>query len=99
MLLEVITNLEHQKKRPVYFVEILQSLKSLEGGVEKVRDTTIDLFNLFKDDRVFCDSEMNMYSVNESLQRNDVNLSEFELCSARMQRLYPSYDLSDEGVF
>jgi len=65
LLLEVITNLESQKGRPVYLVEILQGLQAMEGSVEQLRDPRIDLFNMFKDDRIFCDAEMNLHSVNE----------------------------------
>jgi hypothetical protein len=53
------------------------------------------LQNLFKDDLVLCDMEMNMYSLDVSKQfshttnRNGV----FELCSDRIHRLYPTYHL------
>ena len=62
------------------------------GGVEQLSD-------LFKDDRILCDSEMNLYSLNPDLQRTASNESPFELCSDRMQRLYPTYALHEDGVF
>ena len=42
------------------------------------------LANLFKDDRVLCDAEMNQYSLNPELQRDGQNESPFELCSDRL---------------
>ena len=52
------------------------------------------MLSLFKDDLVLCDAECNMYSVDSYLQRSAMNKSsEFELCSDRMQRLYPDYEL------
>lgn len=57
------------------------------------------LYDLFKDDRVLCDAEMNLFSLNPALQRYKEDSSPFELCSDRMERLYPTYSLSDEGVF
>jgi len=58
-----------------------------------------DVYDLFKDDLVLSDAEMNLFSLRPDLQRTASNESPFELCSDRMQRLYPTYSLSDEGVF
>ena len=48
-----------------------------------------------------CDAECNMYTLNPERQRNaETNPdSEFELCSDRMNRLYPMYDLDNECRF
>jgi len=74
-------------------VEIYQGLPSQP---DKVMD---NVYDLFKDDLVLCDAEMNRFSLRPDLQRTELNQSPFELCSDRMVRLYPTYSLSDEGVF
>lgn len=59
------------------------------------------LQNLFKDDQVLCDPEMNMYSLNPELQRSMVSNpnSKFELFSDRMLRMFPSYRLDKSCRF
>ena len=57
------------------------------------------LNNLFKDDRVLCDRGQYLFSTNPALQRTDANESQFELCSDRLQRLYPTYSVTEQGVF
>lgn len=74
-------------------VEIYQGLPSQP---DKVMD---NVYDLFKDDLVLCDAEMNRFSLRPDFQRTELNQSPFELCSDRMVRLYPTYSLSDEGVF
>ena len=51
--------------------------------------------SLFQDDLVLCDTEMNMYSLDVSRQHSHTTNRDgiFELCSDRMQRLYPTYHL------
>ena len=36
-------------------------------------DTVTNIYNLFKDDKVLCDTEMNLFSLNQSLQRSPTN--------------------------
>ena len=65
-----------------------------------MRSLVVDLFNLFKDDRVLCDTEMNLYSLDGSKQRSQSNPdSEFELCSDRFLRLFPTYELDEKCIF
>ena len=48
-----------------------------------------------------CDKECNMFTLNPERHRNEETNpdSEFELCSDRMNRLYPMYDLDNECRF
>ena len=48
-----------------------------------------------------CDIDCNMFTLNPERQRNaETNPDgEFELCSDRMNRLYPMYDLDNECRF
>ena len=57
-----------------------------------------DCLFLFKEDRVMCDTECNQYSLDTFKQLDQVTnpKGQFELCSDRMQRRFPSYEL-DEG--
>ena len=65
---QTIGQLENQKGRPVYFIEIYQALVKVPG-TEAMRNGVAQLFNFFKDDRVLCDAEMNLYSLNPRQQR------------------------------
>ena len=71
-----------------------------EPGTEELVQKKSCLYNFYKDDLVLADREMNQFSLNPALQRNDSNNSSFELFSDRMQRLYPTYTLDPEsGMF
>lgn len=65
-LIDTIRNLEESKGRPVYFIEIWQSMKQPDS-------IEFEVFELFKDDRVLADLEMNLFSLNQSLQRTEAN--------------------------
>ena len=61
-----------------------------------MRGEVIQIFNLFKDDRVLCDAEMNMFSLNASHQKSQANPDGvFELCSDRLARKFPTYELDE----
>jgi len=96
--MSTISKLEVEKERPIYFVEVYQEMMR-DSDTDQMRNSVQNIFNLFKDDKVLADAEMNLFSLNPELQRNQANDSKFELCSDRMERLYPTYKLSDEGVF
>ena len=73
-ILTAINNLENQKQRPIYFAEFYQEM--LREGREDDKgmlDTVTNIYNLFKDDKVLCDTEMNLFSLNQSLQRSPTN--------------------------
>lgn len=40
---------------------------------------------------MLCDTEMNLYSLNPELQSTYQNPTEYELCSDRIERKFPSY--------
>ena len=61
-----------------------------------MRDECVQIFNLFKDDRVLCDAEMNMFTLKASNQKSQANPnSDFELCSDRLARKFPTYELDE----
>ena len=82
----------------MYFVEIYQDIVR-EASTDDMRDSVQNLYNLFKDDKVLCDAEMNLFSLNHELQCTALKETPFELCSDRMARLYPTYKLTDDGIF
>ena len=86
----MIRKLEAELGRPVYFVEIYQGLIQ-EYGPQALKEARVDAFNLFKDDLVLCDAEMNLYTLNPELQSTDQNPTDYELCSDRIERKFPSY--------
>ena len=59
------------------------------------------MLDLFKKDMVLADPECNMFTLNTSRQRKSMNedANVFELCSQRMQRLYPTYNLDTDFRF
>ena len=54
---------------------------------------------MFKEDRVLADRPFNLVSLEFTKQRNERTNpeSDFELCSDRMQRLYPDYTFDNQG--
>ena len=40
---------------------------------------------------MLCDAEMNLYTLNPELQSTEQNPTEYELCSDRIERKFPSY--------
>ena len=67
MLVSTIRNLEAEKGRPVYFVEIYQELLLRTPEDKRLVVDSATLQALFKDDLVLCDKEMNLYSLNRDL--------------------------------
>ena len=89
---DIITTVEREKGRPAYACELFQE------HVARVQpeDPTLsgpfrnELFALFKPDMVLADAEMNQYSMNPDLLKKD---SPFELCSDRIARMFPEYEV------
>jgi len=54
---------------------------------------------MFKENRVLADTPLNLVSLDFSKQRHEKTNpeSDFELCSDRMQRLYPDYAFDERG--
>ena len=70
MLLDSIRRVEVQKGRPVYLPEIYKDLVERQNNDEDevvFRVLIVELLKLFKEDRVLCDTEINMYSLNPAL--------------------------------
>ena len=61
--MDSIGKLEAAKGRPVYFVEIYQDIVQTASTAD-MRNSVENLYNLFKDDKVLCDAEMNLFSLN-----------------------------------
>ena len=101
-LLQAIKNLEARQGRPAYFVEIQKEVLSFDSSLKKGRDPRReDILDLFKRDMVLADAECNMFTLNTSRQRKSMgdNTKVFELCSQRVQRLYPTYTLDQDFRF
>ena len=66
-LLKTIRMLERELERPVYQVDIYRAtLERPIDGDQKLADR-IDLSDMFKDDLILADQEMNRYSLDASL--------------------------------
>ena len=100
-ILTVIRRVEEKLQRPVYFIEIYrEALKYANETGETLLIRSQDLQNIFRDDLVLGDAELNLYSLDAKNQRSwPNNPNGMELCSDRMQRLYPSYKLDERGRF
>ena len=100
-LLLSIARLENEKKRPVYIIEVVRETMERPVDAEQKPATRVDMLNLFKDDLILCDKECNLYSLDKSRQRGAYMNTEspFELCSDRLQRLFPDYRLTTNCQF
>ena len=79
---------------PVYTCEVHEELKKISYNPVKFMHLTKNtLWNLFADDKILCNRELTLYSLNPLDQSTLENESEFELFSDRMARIGPGYDL------
>ena len=65
-ILKCIKVLEKEKKRPVYLVEIAQKMvKDTYWPVPHIMTIMIGVYDLYRNDEVLCDRELNMMTLNE----------------------------------
>ena len=84
---------------PVYFLEIYKVYKALYENSEdshenktllKVKQVLVDLY---RNDQVLADRELHRFSVQNSNQNSKKNISDFDLCSDRLELKHPGYEL------
>ena len=94
-----LSRAEQRKMAPVYFLEIYKVYKALYENQEdahenkamlKVKQVLVDLY---RNDQVLADREIHRFSVQNSNQNSRKNISDFDLCSDRLELKFPSYEL------
>ena len=85
----------------MYIIEVVRETMERPVDAEQKPATRVDMLNLFKDDLILCDKECNLFSLDKSRQRGAYMNTEspFELCSDRLQRLFPDYILTTNCQF
>ena len=94
--MDALRRAEAQKGAPVYLCEVSQAWNSL---MPKVATPFIlaGLQDLYRNDEVLCDLEINLFTLNPEHQRTEDNGKVFEVFSDRMARLYPTYEFDPKG--
>ena len=76
---------------PVYFLEIYKVYKALyENSEDSYENKTLlkvkhVLVDLYRNDQVLADRELHRFSVQNSNQNSKKNISDFDLCSDRLE--------------
>ena len=87
---------EAQKGRPAYFSEVFKVALEISWYPMIppfiVRDALNDLW---RNDEILCDRDLDRFSTNPSMQQTDENQTGFELMSDRHFRKYSSYLLDE----
>ena len=86
-----IARAEQRKMAPVYFLEIYKVYKALyENSEDSYENKTLlkvkhVLVDLYRNDQVLADRELHRFSVQNSNQNSKKNISDFDLCSDRLE--------------
>ena len=88
--MRALVRAEQAKGAPVYLCEVFRAWDSM---IPKVTTffVLVGLQDLYRNDEILCDKEINRFTTNRAYQKTAENDTEFELFSDRMQRLYPTY--------
>ena len=82
---------ETRKQAPVYILEIFKSLKPPhELNYAQLSHVLQDLY---RDDSILADKEMNKYSLDVKHQSSIIHQTQFTLCSDRMEQNFQGYEL------
>ena len=89
---------ELRKEAPVHLIEIYKFWKIVEetdsngGPRSTLTDFQNALLELYREDQILADDQMDRFSVMQSVQNTDRSSSDFDLCSDRFVREFPSYE-------
>lgn len=54
------------------------------------------LFDLYREDAILCDTEMNRYTLDQKNQSTVENPTDYDLCSDRLLNKFPTYQFDDK---
>ena len=86
---------EATKQAPVYLIEIWNSFIQINTDCD-LQMLHAALFDLYREDLILCDAEMNRYSLDKTNQSTAERQTEYDLCSDRLVTKFPTYQFDEK---